>query len=79
MAELLWQVFTAPAPLAVLSPAEVKAAAAKAKADPKAAAAAAEAAAALAAVPPEPCSLLSPALAAQLNPMIFTPCKVWSC
>lgn len=72
-----WQVFAAPASLPVLSPADAKAAAAKAKADPKAAAAAAaEAAAALAAVPLQPCSLLSPALAAQLNPVIFTPCKV---
>ena len=71
------QVFAAPASLPVLSPADAKAAAAKAKADPKAAAAAAaEAAAALAAVPLQPCSLLSPALAAQLNPVIFTPCKV---
>ncbi|DBA67916.1 TPA: hypothetical protein ACH3X2_014119 [Trebouxia sp. C0005] len=71
------EVFAAPASLPVLSPADAKAAAAKAKADPKAAAAAAaEAAAALAAVPLQPCSLLSPALAAQLNPVIFTPCKV---
>ncbi len=71
------QVFAAPASPPVLSPADAKAAAAKAKADPKAAAAAAaEAAAALAAVPLQPCSLLSPALAAQLNPVIFTPCKV---
>ena len=64
-----WQVFAAPASPPVLSPADAKAAAAKAKADPKAAAA-------LAAVPLRPCSLLSPALAAQLNPVIFTPCKV---
>ena len=70
-----WQVFAAPASPPILSPADAKAAAAKAKADPKAAAAA-EAAAALAAVPLQPCSLLSPALAAQLNPFIFTPCKV---
>ena len=66
--------FAAPASPPVLSPADAKAAAAKAKADPKAAAA--EAAAALAAVPLQPCSLLSHALAAQLNPIIFTPCKV---
>ncbi len=74
---LTWQVFSAPPSPPTLSPAEAKAAAAKAKADPKAAAAAAaEAAAVLAAMPLIPCSLLSPALAAQLNPLIFTPCKV---
>ena len=62
------------------SPAEAKAAAAKAKADPKAAAAAAEAAvAALAAQPVVPCCLLSPALAAQLNPITVTPRKVQPC
>ena len=69
--------FEAPPSLPTPSPADSKAAAAKAKADPKAAAlAAAEAAAALAAIPLKPCSLLSPALAAQLNPVVITPCKV---
>lgn len=69
--------FAAPPSLPPLSPADAKAAAGKAKADPKAAAAAAaEAAAALAAAPLLPCSLLSQTLAAELNPVIFTPCKV---
>lgn len=71
------QIFQAPPAPPVLSPSEIKAAAAKAKADPKAAAvAAADAAAALAAIPLKPCSLLSPESAAQLNPIVITPCKV---
>lgn len=73
------QVFTAPPAPPQQAPAEAKAAAAKAKTDPKAAAAAAaaaEAASAAAAVPPKPCQLITPILAAQLNPIIVTPRKV---
>ena len=69
------QVWTLPAALPELSPAEAKAAAAKAKADPMAAAAAHEAA--LAALPPQQrCKLLPQELAAKLCPLVITPVKV---
>ena len=69
------QVWTLPAALPELSPAEAKAAAPKAKADPKAAAAAQEAA--LAALPPQQkCKLLPEELAGKLCPLVITPVKV---
>eukprot|EP00891_Asterochloris_glomerata_P007094 jgi/Astpho2/7094/Aster-x1406 len=68
------EVWTLPAALPELSPAEAKAAAAKAKADPKAAAAAQEAA--LAALPPQQkCKLLPDELAGKLCPLVITPVK----
>ena len=69
------QVWTLPAAVPELSPAEAKAAAARAKADPKAAVAAQEAA--LAALPPQQkCKLLPQELVGKLCLLVITPVKV---